>query len=104
MPLYLKIALPVAGLILGIFSLSPEGARSQQPLTRRSRRYRTGADPQGSSSGAAGTEENGPRPLRRLQPKQCGAIVGGFDQSNKIADRCTVSISTATSLARRGLG
>ena len=32
MPLYLKIALPVAGLILGIFSLTvPEGARSQQP-------------------------------------------------------------------------
>jgi hypothetical protein len=32
MPLYLKIALPVAGLILGIFSLTvPEGARSQPP-------------------------------------------------------------------------
>ena len=32
MSLYLKIALPVAGLILGVFSLTaPEGARSQQP-------------------------------------------------------------------------
>ena len=32
MPLYLKVVLPVAGLILGIFSLTvPEGARSQQP-------------------------------------------------------------------------
>ena len=32
MSLYLKIALPVAGLILGIFSLTvPEGARSQPP-------------------------------------------------------------------------
>ena len=32
MPRYLKIALPVAGLILGIFSLIvPEGARSQPP-------------------------------------------------------------------------
>jgi hypothetical protein len=32
MPLYLKTALPVAGLILGIFSLTvPEGARSQPP-------------------------------------------------------------------------
>src|ERR1700722_19110594 len=38
-----------------------------------SRRYRTGADPQGSSSGATGTEENDPRPLRHLQPKQCSA-------------------------------
>src|ERR1700732_3307990 len=32
MPLYLKVVLPIAGLILGIFSLAvPEGARSQQP-------------------------------------------------------------------------
>jgi hypothetical protein len=32
MPLYLKVVPPVAGLILGIFSLTvPEGARSQQP-------------------------------------------------------------------------
>jgi hypothetical protein len=32
MPLYLKVVLPVAGLILSIFSLTvPEGARSQQP-------------------------------------------------------------------------
>jgi hypothetical protein len=32
MPLYLKIVLPLAGLILGIFILiAPEGARSQQP-------------------------------------------------------------------------
>jgi hypothetical protein len=32
MPLYLKVVLPIAGLILGIFSLTiPEGARSQQP-------------------------------------------------------------------------
>ena len=32
MPHYLKVALPVAGLILGIFSLTvPEGARSQSP-------------------------------------------------------------------------
>ena len=31
MPLYLKIVLPIAGLVLGIFSLTvPEGARSQQ--------------------------------------------------------------------------
>jgi len=34
MPRYLKIALPVAGLILGIFSLTvPEGARSQPPTS-----------------------------------------------------------------------
>jgi hypothetical protein len=32
MPLYLKIAVPVAGLILGIFSLTvPKDARSQPP-------------------------------------------------------------------------
>jgi hypothetical protein len=32
MPLYLKVVLPIAGLILGIFSLTvPEGARSQSP-------------------------------------------------------------------------
>ena len=32
MPHYLKVVLPLAGLILGIFSLTgPEGARSQQP-------------------------------------------------------------------------
>ena len=32
MPLYLKVVLPIAGLILGILSLTiPEGARSQQP-------------------------------------------------------------------------
>ena len=32
MPLYIKVVLPVAGLILGIFSLTvPERARSQQP-------------------------------------------------------------------------
>ena len=32
MSLYLKIVVPVAGLILGIFSLAvPEGARSQPP-------------------------------------------------------------------------
>src|SRR4029078_13624473 len=30
MPLYVKVVLPLAGLILGIFS-APEGARSQQP-------------------------------------------------------------------------
>jgi len=35
MPLYPKIALPVAGLILGIFSLTvPEGARSQPPTNQ----------------------------------------------------------------------
>ena len=68
----LKVVLPVAGLILSIFSLTvPEGARSQTAQ----RRYRTGTDLQGSSSGAAGTEENCPRPLRRLQPEQCGAVV-----------------------------
>jgi hypothetical protein len=33
MPLYLKVVLPIAGLILGIFSLTvPEGARSQSPI------------------------------------------------------------------------
>src|ERR1700754_1069499 len=47
------------------------------------RRYRTGANPQARSRGTAGTEEDGPRPLRRLQLKQCPAIVGGFDQSNR---------------------
>ena len=32
MPLYLKVVLPIAGLMLGIFSLTvPEGARSQSP-------------------------------------------------------------------------
>jgi hypothetical protein len=32
MPLCLKAVLPIAGLVLGIFSLTvPEGARSQQP-------------------------------------------------------------------------
>ena len=31
MPLYLKVVLPIAGLILGIFNLTgPEGARAQQ--------------------------------------------------------------------------
>src|ERR1700730_9308292 len=62
----------------------PAGCQIATARCRRTcRRYRSGADPQGSSNGAAGTEENGPRSLRRLQPEQCVALVGGFERSTR---------------------
>jgi len=76
MPHYLKVVLPLAGLILGIFSLTgPEGARSQQPT---------------DAIAQAQTPEEAPmeRPEQKktahdlsdvFNPSKCGALVGGFD-------------------------
>jgi hypothetical protein len=96
MPLYLKVVLPIAGLILGIFSLAvPEGARSQQP---------TDAIAQAQTPKEAPME-------RPEQKKTAHDLSDIFNPSsavpssealtnNKIAERCAVSISTATPSAR----
>ena len=105
MPLYLKIVLPVAGLILGIFSLTvPEGARSQPPTNE--------APPDAIAQAQTPKEAPMERPE---QKKTAHDLSDVFNPSNAVpssealtnqTDRgqMSVSISTATPSARRGLG
>ena len=86
MSLYLKIVVAFARLILGIFSLTvPESARSQTP-TSEARRDAIAEAPTPRKLRWSGRKaENGPRPLGRLQPAQCSAFVGGFDELEPIS-------------------